>query len=263
VQAPVPVPEPAPVPVPAPEPSPAAAPAYAQPALQQRAGFTSYIDGTAQPVTGSHTVGPTRGITVPGVILALSPLPQFALFSLAGLADMPIVPILALVAGVIATIVLAIVDRVDLAILGFRRPAAWMWIFLGPLVYIIVRTVRTFKEARMGLPILWIQIGTTVAIGLYVAVAAVMGVVVFQSLLDQQASLTVDDVEVAIAQSVEESTGVIALVTCPGDIFLEEGAEFSCTVSNADNQRGITYVTIVPSGLGGLLPNYTEVDYPE
>lgn len=63
-------------------------------------------------------------------------------------------------------------DRARLDSFGFDDPAHWAWILLGPLAYLIARTVATYRAARIGAAPLWTYVAINVALtGLTIAIA--------------------------------------------------------------------------------------------
>jgi hypothetical protein len=251
---------------------PPAQPVYEPPVVEQRVGeqrdsyssYTSYTPTAMQGYVAPTESNPTRSITISGVLIALSPVPQSAIIlGLASLANSQVAVYVGVGITVLATIALAIADGVKLSTLGYHRPASWAWILLGPLVYICLRLVRTYKEAKRGLALLWIHVGVNAALALLFVIFSAVGFVILQSITGSQAAPTVGDIEAVLTSEIQQASGTIVLVDCPDDAIIEEGAEFNCTVANADGKRGITFVTMLPNGFGGLLPQYTEVSYPE
>ena len=243
-------------------------PVYSRPVVnqrpvEQRNSYTNYTPAVALSYVAPIQTGPTRSVTISGVIIALSPVPQSAIiFGLAAITQSQIAVYAGLGITVLATIALAIADGVKLSTLGYHRPASWAWILLGPVVYICLRLVRTYKEAKRGLALLWIHVGVNVALTVFFFIFSAVVLTVFQSIAGAQANPTVEDIEAVLTSEIHQASGTIVLVDCPDDVVIEEGAEFNCTVANADGKQGITFVTMLSNGIGGLLPQYTEVSYP-
>lgn len=243
-------------------------PVYSPPVVNQRPvepsnSYTNYTPAVALSYVAPIQTGPTRSVTISGVIIALSPVPQSAIiFGLAAITQSQIAVYAGLGITVLATIALAIADGVKLSTLGYHRPASWAWILLGPVVYICLRLVRTYKEAKRGLALLWIHVGVNVALTVFFFIFSAVVLTVFQSIAGAQADPTVEDIEAVLTSEIHQASGTIVLVDCPDDVVIEEGAEFNCTVANADGKQGITFVTMLSNGIGGLLPQYTEVSYP-
>ena len=224
--------------------------------------YTSYTSGAATPKLAVNA-GPRGTITPSGLVLALSPIPQAIVLGLARIFDSQVVTVAALGFTIILTVWLAFADRVGLFKLGYSKPASWLWILLGPFIYLLWRFVSTWRENRKGQALLWVQVGTNAAIGALILISALAGFAILQALSGSQSAPTLTDVETVLTEDIQEAADTIVFVDCEDDAVIEEGSEFNCAVTNADGQRGITFVTMVPNGFGGLLPQYTEVDYPQ
>ena len=88
----------------------------------------------------------------------------------------------ALVAGALVPVLwmlaTAVQDRKSLVELGFRAPASEWWILLGPLAYMIARTIRVVRVTEKGrAPLVLLLINTTaVPIAVFAAVQLLPGI---------------------------------------------------------------------------------------
>jgi hypothetical protein len=165
----------------------------------------------------STSTGPIWVIAMVPVWVLLSGL----LLLLAG-SGTPTTVMLSVIFGVpyVAGIVLAILDYVQLRRAGLKKPALWIWAFLTPITYLIVRLVRTARETGTGFgPILTYS---ALFITLAVATAVVPGLII-----EIDPGTFSHQAEVSIEESAS-ALGTTLTASCPATPPLIPQQSFVC-----------------------------------
>jgi Protein of unknown function (DUF2510) len=208
---------------------------------------------------------PTRSNTVWSWILAASPLYFIALsligvlviagqFSSGGLAaatSVDFVVGLLVILGIVLVIVSAVRDSATLRRWGFIKPASGAWVLLSTLVYLILRTVRVYRETRHGIaPIIFFVIASFVAGSAY-------GVIVFALVPSIVATTTgpgsaayASEFTTGIERGLDQN-GASYNVVCPTSIPTTIGATFSCTATDKATNAAHTLSIQVIEGTNG------------
>jgi hypothetical protein len=184
---------------------------------------------------------PARWGTFSVWLLVLSPLLLpfgiAAALLAAGLSGSSLVALAA--AGVIPLIAIAWAyrDRLRLISWGYHHSAHWAWVLLTPLAYLIVRFVRTRREAGIGAAPLIVHLVCILLLG--AAIAA--GVIVTPTIVTP---IVMESVEATIAKKVLVDTRIAVEVDCPENVnILDRETPFTCTVT--DSESGATAPTTV------------------
>jgi len=206
--------------------------------------------GTAGGYPGGHPgdyAGPTSWSTPWGWILAASPI-YFAVLSVVavllllgkGVTAAPFdstsaanvsVGALIILGGVLL-IVFAVLDNRKLNSLGYLQRAGWGWIFLTPLVYLIIRTVRIFGQTRRGIaPLIFHIIVGIVGFVAYLVVVAVVAVAAQHG----GALGTSSAFSAGLVKGLDENGGNYT-VSCPTVIPSVVGDKFSCTATDVSTK---------------------------
>ena len=139
------------------------------------------------------------------------------------------------------SIAAAVRDRKKLAGWGFETLPSLGWLLLGPLAYLIARTVRVYQRVRKGSLALWLFIINSALVS-----AAVIGVTLTLGLSFASQGVT------AIEQATEaglRAKGYDYSVACPpaSNVFTV-GSTFECVASDATGTVGTVTVKITGSG---------------
>ena len=206
--------------------------------------------------------GPTVWNTAWGWILALSPVYFFGLFvasvlliinrtsTASPLNSSPGAVALGglIILGAILLIVFAVLDYLRLKALGYTRTASWGWVFLTPLVYLIIRTVRVYGETRRGIaPVIVHGIAGVVGFVAYLVVSAVVAL----SLSGGAGALgTSSQFSAGLVRGLDEKGGSYS-ATCPPIIPSVVGSTFSCTATDTTTNTVHTLNLEVVTGTNG------------
>jgi hypothetical protein len=195
---------------------------------------------------------PTRSNTVSSWFVALSPfyyaiafiiaLP--ALASIAGVAVLGAIAAAVLVIPFAIALIFAISDFSALKKRGIPRPAAPGWMFLTPLVYLIVRTVRVRRATGKGSAPLWVWIAA------WAVSSAIIGISTVQII----PAVTNFQNSSSLARGIEDgmnSQGGKFQVTCPPTAPLTVGSTFTCSAFDAATQTRHSLVIDVVAGTNG------------
>lgn len=146
----------------------------------------------------------------------------------------PFLPLLCLIA-------FAVRDRARLDQYGYKRAASLAWILLGPLAYMIARTVRVRQQSGKGSAPLWIFVLNSVLV-------AAVGFGVGFWLYSQEAQQQVTAIEQSIQIDLRDH-GQNFVIHCPTDAFaLNRGSVLSCTATDAQGSDGSVEVTVGSAG---------------
>ncbi len=132
------------------------------------------------------------------------------------------IPVVALVIYLIA----AVFDRRSLREWGYSTVTAPWWVFLNPLVYFIIRTVRVRRESRHGVAPLVVYIVLSVVSSLVVlgSIVAAVGVLAANPVAAEKTTF-----EHSAANQLSQATGHTYLVTCGANFSLTIGSQFLCS----------------------------------
>jgi hypothetical protein len=135
--------------------------------------------------------------------------------------------------GLILLLISAILDNLKLKSLGHLRPAGWGWIFLSPLVYLIIRTVRIFGATRRGIaPMIFFAIALVAGIVVAIVVVAVIDI---STGLTGGALGTSSAFSAGLVKGLDENGGNYT-VSCPTVIPSVVGDKFSCTATDVSTK---------------------------
>lgn len=159
----------------------------------------------------------------------------------------------ALAFGTLLVIVAAITDRIALGRLGFTDRASAAWVIIGPLPYLIARTVATANSGRRGSAPLWTHLGVVIAV-VALGVAAPFVAPREASVADMRA------VESAIATELA-AEGVADRVICPDGADARIGSGFMCDALDADGAI-VALVSVQWTGIDGSIAYSVELAAP-
>jgi hypothetical protein len=228
-------------------------PIVENPVAQSPAAESSLVAASAVAETSgeerSTSLSPN---TVSSWFVALSPFYYAIAFIIAlpALASIASLTILGEIAGAIIAIpfvialIFAIADFSALKKRGLARPASPGWMFLTPLVYLIVRTVRVRRATGRGSAPLWVWIAAWAVSSAIIGVATVQIVPAVTNF--QNAS--------SLAQGIEDgmnSKGAKFQVTCPPTAPLTIGSRFTCTAVDGTTHLSHSLLIDVIKGANG------------
>jgi hypothetical protein len=206
----------------------------------------------ATAVSMDAAVAPTRSNTVSSWFVALSPfyyaiafiiaLP--ALASISGVIVLGSIAAAIIVVPFVIALIFAIVDFGALKKLGHPRPASPGWMFLTPLVYLIVRTVRVRRATGKGSAPLWVWIAAWAISSAIIGIATVQ---IIPAVMNFQNSSS-------LARGIEDgmnSQGGKFQVTCPPNAPLTIGSKFTCTALDGTTHTQHTLLIDVVAGTNG------------
>jgi hypothetical protein len=164
-----------------------------------------------------------------------------------------VAPLLAIGELVLAVLVFvaAFRDRTILRSWGYIRVASPLWILfalisIGPLVYLIVRTVRVYSEVRRGIAPLILYVVSAVALGvLSVVVSLTLGGGVAGAL----GGATSAQFAASVQQGLDEKGGHFT-VTCPPTIPTSIGSTFTCTAVDSAGTSHVLSIQVVTGSDG-------------
>jgi hypothetical protein len=152
-----------------------------------------------------------------------------------------------IVGGVVVTYLLlflfAEADRRALRRFGFEHTASILWMLLGPLVYLILRTVAIGREVRRGYAPL-VTFGVIAVVG----VIASVGLPLF--LASRIGSIASDEFSSSLEQGLDQNGGHYT-VACPSSIPTTVGSEFTCTATDTSTRATHTLNIEVVTGADG------------
>lgn len=160
-----------------------------------------------------------------------------------------LIPAAAALGLLIWIIVAVIVDRVGLKRHGFsRRPSFW-WILLGPLIYLIARTVSVMRGRGRGGAPLWVYLLSSLSVAALVIAAPF--------LVPRQAS--VDDMRAVEDQLSADlaSEGLDYEVFCPDSADARIGSVFVCDAIVDGSVEGL--ITVRWAGIDGSVEYWVEL----
>lgn len=129
-------------------------------------------------------------------------------------------------------------DRLVLQTWGHRRPASAWWALLSPVVYLVMRLVRTFRETGKGFGLL---VGWAISAVVVLAANALVPAFLIASLPQ-----TFADEAAASVERTAASLGAEIDVTCPATaVPLVEGQSFTCAAVKTDGESDSVLVTLV------------------
>ena len=164
------------------------------------------------------------------------------------------------IALVLVNILLALSDRRRLRSYGFPQTASVWWILLGPLVYLIVRAVNTWREARHGIAPMITYIVIAVVSGVVISILAAV------SVLASQGEFGATGYAVQFAAGIEKGLnehGGHYVVVCPPTFPTTIDAKFSCTATDtATNTAHTLNIEIVQGPDGKPTEKLLSVDPP-
>jgi hypothetical protein len=198
---------------------------------------------------------PARSGTVSVWLIALAPivsiLSSALILAVVVFTQSPFLAVLAALAWPLANLAWAVRDRQVLSRFGYLEPAHWGWIFLGPLAYLIARTVRTRREAKKGAAPLITYGAINVGFVILSIVLTVLAPTIAGPFVATIAEETIVQNEIA-------RTGTAYTVSCPADgDYFDKTTPVSCEV--VDMVTGATGTVIVTYiGSGGQPYAYSE-----
>ncbi len=138
-------------------------------------------------------------------------------------------------------------DRKMLEIWGYTRPASTWWMLLTPVAYLVIRTVKVYRETRHGLaPLITYIVASLVAV-----VTLLAGFILLAPILTETSGEVDSHAVSAQIQKGMDSRGGNFSVTCPATISLGVGSVFSCTaIDEATNTAHVLAIEVV-AGSGG------------
>jgi Protein of unknown function (DUF2510) len=196
------------------------------------------VETPANRYTASDIARPSQWYTGWGWFLAISPLyfAGFALIEILATINQlksggatPATSIVfgaALLLGALFLLVSASRDQLTLKRWGYIRPASAWWILLGPLVYLIIRTVKVYRETQKGIPLIVVFVIGSVVSG--VAYAAVEVSLIPGLAVGAGLGLSSAQFSSSLQTGLNEKGGNYA-VTCPPTLPSAIGSIFTCT----------------------------------
>jgi hypothetical protein len=150
--------------------------------------------------------------------------------------------------GLVLLVVFALLDNLRLKKMGYSRTAGWGWVFLTPLVYLIIRTVRVFGETRRGIaPLIFHVVVGIVAFVVYVVASTLLAA----SLLGGGGSFsTSGQFTAGLVKGLDQNGGKFT-VSCPAIIPTTIGDKFSCTaIDTATTTSHVLSIEVVTGADG-------------
>jgi hypothetical protein len=162
--------------------------------------------------------------------------------------------------GLILLVVLALIDNLRLKRMGYSRTAGWGWVFLTPLVYLIIRTVRVFAETRRGIAVLILHIVIgVVALVVYIVFSVILAASIVSGLGLANSSSQFTS---GLVKGLDQNGGNYK-VACPSVIPDTIGARFSCTATDAStNAAHVLTIEVVTGSDGKPTVKLLSVDPP-
>jgi hypothetical protein len=165
----------------------------------------------------------------------------------------------AILLGALIVLVSASRDQLTLKRWGHIRPASAWWILLGPLIYLIIRTVKVYRETQKGIPLIVVfLIGSVVSSVTYAAVelTVIPG-------LAAGAGLGLSSAEFASSlQTGLDEKGGSYTVTCPSTLPSAIGATFTCTAVDTSGTSHALDIEIVTGTDGKTTAKLLSVTPP-
>jgi hypothetical protein len=257
---------PRPTPMPTPVVQAPTAPAAAAPGMPTVAGepYVPFQGSLSQSPNGTAYgqggfAGPSQWNTASAWILAFSPLYTSAVIVLIFILTAAGNPSNATPATsgsifgadivlIIVEVLLAVSDRRKLRSYGFQQTASVWWILLGPVIYLIVRAVNVWREARHGIAPMITNIVVTVVSGVLIGTLAAVSVIASQGDFGSAAY------SVQFAAGVEKvlnENGGHYVVECPPTFPATINSQFSCTATDASTNTVHTLTIEVVQGANG------------
>lgn len=175
------------------------------------------------------------GVLIHGLIFGFAALSPYVLGSYLG-------------TGAVVFLVLVLcaeADRRKLKSLGYLKvPSLWWMLLLPPLIYLILRTVAVWGEARKGIAPLIVYLAVGVATGI---ASSLLVVLLLPGLLGAGSSTAF---AASLQQGLDEKGGSYTVV-CPPTIPQTIGAEFSCVATESTTHAVHTLSIEVVAGSDG------------
>lgn len=213
--------------------------------------------GSARGGTATRAVA---GVTTGGAwMLAITPLLALGLLALGwvltegGTTSTTTIIGSALGAALLAWVLIAtIADFRRLGALGHEYRPSVAWILLGPLMYLIARSIHVVRTAGRGGGPAWVYVVLTLVVGAGLAAAS--------AALPRDASLTeLRQVETQIATELQQQ-GLDVSVICPTEATLSVGSTFVCTAY--DELGPVSLLRVTYGGVPGSFTFEVESSSP-
>lgn len=202
---------------------------------------------------------PTRGSTFSVWMLAISPLVSMGIAVLAILILTRGLDLVGQALGVLAiptiwAIAFTLLDLRSLRQLGHEQTAHWAWILLGPIAYLIARTVVMRRYAGIGSAPLWVFLANSVVA--FIGTFVMVGAFTFATQMEQADAATIRSIEANL--KVELVTAMVETgtapsgdfsVDCPDDASTEPGSVFACPAVGQTGTIAVVTVTIRDGGI--------------
>jgi Protein of unknown function (DUF2510) len=159
-----------------------------------------------------------------------------------------IVVALFILLGLIAVLVAAVRDSATLKRWGYLNPPSALWILLGQLVYLIIRTVRVHREVRRGIAPLILFAVSSVAVS--IISLAIFLAIALPAIESTAGSTYAQQFTAGVQKGLDQNGGNYAVV-CPPVFPTALDSTFNCTATDENTNTPHTLEFQIVDGANG------------